>query len=110
METLEDNTLFATLLSIYGGLLGKAELRRGKKHFFLDLSIAEIAQEEKTSRNAVYLSLKTAKKKLLTYEKVLKLSEKEKKTILLLDRIEGSKNLEAEDCLAQIRRLWSHGI
>jgi predicted DNA-binding protein YlxM (UPF0122 family) len=40
-----------------------AELRRAEKHYFDDLSIAEIAQNENTSRNAVYLSLKSAKKK-----------------------------------------------
>ena len=50
MESLENNTLIATLLSIYGNLLGKAELRRAEKHYFDDLSIAEIAQNEKIGR------------------------------------------------------------
>lgn len=110
METLEDNTLFATLLSIYGSLLGEAELRRAKKHFFEDLSIAEISEEEKTSRNAVYLSLKTVKRKLIFFEKNLNLNEKCKKTYKLLDKIEPSETEEKKKILDEIRRLWSHGI
>lgn len=35
MESLENNTLIATLLSIYGNLLGKAELRRAEKHYLM---------------------------------------------------------------------------
>lgn len=111
METLEGKNQLATLLSIYGGLLGKAELRRAKRHLFDDLSIAEIAQGEKTSRNAVYLSLKRAKEKLCSYEKALHLFEKGARTLSLVDRIES--HAPSEDVLAEaeeIRRIWSHGI
>lgn len=108
MESLENNTQTATLLSIYGNLLGEAELRRAKKHFFEDLSIAEIAQEEQTSRNAVYLSLKSVKKKLLDYDKALNLMEKENKTTDLLDKIVATK--ESEEYLEKIKEIWSHGI
>ena len=111
MESLENNTLIATLLSIYGNLLGKAELRRAEKHYFDDLSIAEIAQNENTSRNAVYLSLKSAKKKLEYFDKVLNLREKENKTIELLDRIaEIDETGKTKDSIKEIRRIWTHGI
>lgn len=111
METLENNTHIATLLSIYGNLLGEAELRRAQRHFFEDLSIAEIAQEENTSRNAIYLSLKSVKQKLVEYDNLLKLSEKEKKTMDLLDKIEaGVTDDKKKANIEEIRRIWSHGI
>lgn len=111
METLENNTLMATLLSIYGSLLGEAELRRARKHYFDDLSIAEIAQEENTSRNAVYLSLKSVRTKLLQYDRSLGLMEKEETTMALLDKIEeGLVDDKHKEEIEEIRRIWSHGI
>lgn len=110
-ESLENNTEIATLLSIYGNLLGKAELRRAEKHYFEDLSIAEIAEDENKSRNAVYLSLKNARKKLLKFDKLLNLKEKEKKTSALLDKIEdGLNDDELKKLVEDIRGIWSHGI
>lgn len=55
--------------------------------------------------------MKSAKKKLEYFDKVLNLREKENKTIELLDRIdEIDETGKTKDSINEIRRIWTHGI
>ncbi len=106
MNELEKGERYAALLDIYGNLLGAAERRRAQEHYYSDYSFAEIAEREHISRNAVYLSIKAAERKLDGFEDRLGLWVKKTKAQALLDRIEKTAdNSERAEALAALRRL-----
>lgn len=107
---LERKEKYIGLLDMYGNLLGKAQYRRMSLHYSDDYSLAEIAQSEGISKNAVHLSIATAEKKLDQFEKKLGLVERLKTVRGLLDKIDEATGAEKARCLEEIRRILSHGI
>ena len=64
------------LFELYQGLLTERQREIFTSHYLYDLSLAEIAEPEGTTRQNVYEAVKKVKKKLIEYEKTLKVKEK----------------------------------
>lgn len=81
------------LYDFYGGLLTERQKKCIELHFFNDLSLGEIAEEQNVSRQAVHDLLKRVEQTLEKYESQLG----------LLERYEDKKKgiIEAEKLLAQ---------
>ena len=62
-----------SLFQIYGKLLTEKNYRRMEFFLFDDLSLFEIAEIEKVSRNAIFQSIKNSSLELVFYEKKIKL-------------------------------------
>ena len=82
---MEDFIYYSSLFDYYGELLSNKEKEYFKEYFFENLSLQEIADNHKISRNAVSKTLKTAKEKMIYYEKKLKLLFKKEKIKNILD-------------------------
>ena len=64
---------YGTLLELYGGLLTDKQYSVIDKYYNMDLSLSEIAQEDKITRQAVRDNIKKAEEKLEFFESKLKL-------------------------------------
>lgn len=76
---IEKRIYLCELYNLYYELLNDVIKRRFYEFYFNDLSLSEIADKEKVSRNAIHLSIKKGEKELLSYENKLKLFKKENK-------------------------------
>ena len=77
------------LFEIYQDLLTDRQKDLFKSHYLLDLSLQEIAEEEKTTRQSVFDAVKKVRLKLVEFEKKLKIKEKNAKLIDLANDIKG---------------------
>ena len=68
------NEYISDLLGIYGKLLTEYQLEIMELYYFEDLSLKEIADNKKVSRNAIFTLIKRVEKILLDYEDKLKLN------------------------------------
>lgn len=68
MEELNKTVLFGDLFELYGKLLPISQQVVGNLYFNEDLTLSEIAENLKISRQAVYDSLKKMEAKLLDIE------------------------------------------
>ncbi|HPF82913.1 MAG TPA: hypothetical protein PLV83_01935 [Bacilli bacterium] len=66
----------SSLYDYYCNLLTDKQKSYFEDYHFNDYSLAEIAFNNKTSRNAIYKQIKETEKKLLDYEEKLKLLER----------------------------------
>lgn len=82
------------LYEIYKKLLTLKQQSIFYDYYFLNLSISEISENNNTSRNAAFLTIKNADKKLIDLEDKLKIYEKSKKISNLLDSFEKTNNLD----------------
>lgn len=72
-----DKILYLTnLFDYYGEMLTEKQQAYFKDYYFNNLTLAEIAENENVSRNAIHKQIKDAENKLVHYEKSLKLYEK----------------------------------
>lgn len=79
---LDKNIYLADLYDIYQNLLTPKQKSYFYDYYFLDLSLAEIAENYNLSRNAIFDQIKHTENKLLEFEEKLKLYNK-------LTKIEG---------------------
>ncbi len=91
---MEDFLYYSSLFDYYGELLSIKEKEYFKDYYFENLSLQEIADNHKVSRNAVSKALKSAKEKMITFESILKLIERKNKI----------KNTLAPDVFAKIEK------
>jgi len=75
------------LFDYYEELLTDSQKNYFIDYYFNNLSLAEIAENEGVSRNAVSKDLKLTKEKLVNYEEKLKLYEKDKKIRKVINNI-----------------------
>ena len=75
---------YSELYDYYNGLLSSKEKEYFTDYYFENLSLQEIANNHKVSRNAVSKSLKVTKEKLDNYESNLHLLSKKSKIKNLL--------------------------
>ena len=80
------------LFELYQGLLTDRQREIFSSYYLYDLSLAEIAEPEGTTRQNVYESVKKVKRKLIEYENTLKLKHKTDAIKLLLKN-EGGDSL-----------------
>ena len=75
------------LFDYYEELLTDSQKNYFIDYYFNNLSLAEIAENENVSRNAVSKDLKLTKEKLVNYEEKLRLYEKDKKIRKVISKI-----------------------
>ena len=82
-----EQDLLIILFDYYEELLTDSQKKYFIDYYFNNLSLAEIAENENVSRNAVSKDLKLTKEKLVNYEDKLKLYDKDKKMRKVIDKI-----------------------
>ncbi len=73
---MEKELEFIELYEVYKELLTEKQRELFYSHYLLDLSLAEIAEQDGGTRQSVYDQIKKVKTKLLEYEKALGLKAK----------------------------------
>lgn len=98
---MEDRIEISLLMDFYGSLLTEKQRNIMELYYNEDLSLAEIAELNNTSRQAIHDLIKRCYKQFLTYESKLNLLErsfnKEKKIIDFLQNINKKYSLSHED-------------
>ena len=79
---------YGTLLELYGELLTDKQYSAIDKYHNMDLSLSEIAQEDKITRQAVRDNIKKAEEKLEFFESKLKLYKNFKKEDNIVSKLE----------------------
>ena len=79
---------YGTLLELYGELLTDKQYSAIDKDYNMDLSLSEIAQEDKITRQAVRDNIKKAEEKLEYFESKLKLYKNFKKEDNIVSKLE----------------------
>lgn len=79
---------YGTLLELYGELLTDKQYSVIDKYYNMDLSLSEIAQEDKITRQAVRDNIKKAEEKLEFFESKLKLYKNFKKEDNIVSKLE----------------------
>lgn len=82
------------LYDYYGSLLTDKQQSYFENYYFNDYSLAEIAENDNVSRNAVHGQLKIVEEKLNEYEDKLKLYSNGNKIKKLLTKIEEKEIVE----------------
>ena len=76
---MDNQVLLCILYDYYGELLTDKQKKYFKDYYFENLSLSEMSENYNISRNAIHKNIKETIDKLLYYEEVLKLYEKNKK-------------------------------
>ncbi len=85
---MDDVIYYNELYDLYGKLLTDKQREYFEDYYFNNLSFSELAENYNVSRNAVFKQLKITKEKLLEFDNALKLYEKKKKIIDIIDCIQ----------------------
>ena len=98
-----DGVYYSELLQIYGELLTEKHRAVAEAYYSLDLSLAEIAEENGVSRQSVSDALAATRKKLDFYEENLKIYSTKREINAIIDentlketKLEKIKNLVGE--------------
>ena len=98
-----DGVYYSELLQIYGGLLTEKHKSVAEAYYSLDLSLAEIVEENGVSRQSVSDALAATRKKLDFYEENLKIYSTKREINAIIDentlketKLEKIKNLVGE--------------
>ncbi len=95
-----DKTIYYNnLYDYYGELLTDKQQEYYEDYYFNDLSLAEIAENNKVSRNAVHNQLKIAIEKLEFFEEKLKLYEKRLKITKIIDKVDVELKNKIEELI-----------
>ncbi|MCI9304502.1 putative DNA-binding protein [Clostridium sp.] len=98
---MEDRVEISLLMDYYGPLLTEKQKSIMELYYNDDLSLAEIAELNSTSRQAIHDLIKRCYKQFLSYESKLNLLEKslekEKKISEFLNQVNEKYSLMAED-------------
>lgn len=81
---------YVILYDYYSELLTLKQRDYFENYYFNNLSLSEISENMKLSRNAVHKCIKLVEKKLLFYEEKLSLYDKSLKLRKIIDEIEDS--------------------
>ena len=71
---MEENLYYIDLFDIYGELLTEKQQNYFRDYFFDNLTLEEISENAKVSKNAVSKQLKAVKNLLIHYENILKIN------------------------------------
>lgn len=87
MEELEKQEFLGDLYAYYGSLLTPVQQSYFESYYYDDLSLGEIAQNNRVSRQAVYDNLRRCRKTLLNYEETLHLQTIQQKTGKKIEKV-----------------------
>ena len=90
---MDKEFIFSTLNTLYGGLLTEKQREVIELYYSCDLSLAEIAQIKKTTRNSVLDLIENAKKHLTEFEKELGFLQKKTKISQAIDSATSQEEL-----------------
>ena len=96
---MDDLIYYNNLYDYYSGLLTDKQRQYYEDYYFNNLSLAEIAEDNNVSRNAVHNQIKIVIEKLDFYEETLKLYEKQLKITKILDKVDEKIKKEIEEIL-----------
>ena len=85
---MDDREYLVILYDYYGELFTLNQQQYFEEYYFENLSLAEIAENEGKSRNAIHKVLKGISSKLYEYEEKLKMYEKSLKLKEIIDTID----------------------
>lgn len=102
-DKLSELDMLLSLYDIYKDLLTSKQRLYFEEYYFNDLSLFEIAENYKVSRNAVFLSIKSVKNSLDNFENILKIKEKEEEIDNLIKYI--SENNFDKDLLDKVKKI-----
>lgn len=88
---MEKEVYLTILFDYYGKLLTEKQQRYFSYYYFDNLSLGEIKDNLNISRNAIHKQLKVIEEKLINYEEVLHMYEKDKKLEKIIEKIEDKK-------------------
>ncbi len=98
MNDLAHREVVVSLFEIYGELLSLSQKEVLRDYYSFDLSLGEIALNRNSSRSAVEDALKKGEKKLVEFEKTLKILESKNKLKSLLKEAKTNNDYrELED-------------
>ncbi len=89
---IEKTLKMISLFDFYSELLTEKQIEYFTYYYEKDLSLMEIANNFKVSRNAIYDNLKRVENSLLEYEHQLKLYQKYLKRKKIIDEIKEKSN------------------
>lgn len=98
-KSIHNNELF----DLYGTLLSVGQQKIMKLYLYLNLSLSEIGEELKISRNAVFDAIKKATMALEKYEEKLGLLKRNKEILEALDELEKSSSKKDKELINKIR-------
>ena len=100
---MEDRVEISLLVDFYGPLLTQKQSEIMQWYYNDDLSLSEIAELNKTSRQAIHDLIKRCYKQLLSYESKLNLLQKsmnrEKEIINFLEYLKNKYSIDNEDII-----------
>ena len=92
---MDNQEYIIILYDYYGELLSDIQKRYFEAYYFDNLSLAEIADNENKSRNAIHKNIKGVVNKLYEYENILKLYDKDNRLKEIIDKI-NDKDIKKE--------------
>ena len=106
---MEDRVEISFLMDYYGPLLTQKQNEIMQWYYNDDLSLSEIAELNKTSRQATHDLIKRCYKQLLSYESKLNLLQKsikrEKEIINFLEYLKNKYSIDNEDIIKYKEKL-----
>ena len=106
---MEDRVEISLLMDFYGPLLTEKQNEIMQWYYNDDLSLSEIAELNKTSRQAIHDLIKRCYKQLLSYESKLNLLQKslkrEKEIINFLEHLKNKYSIDDEDVIKYKEKL-----
>ena len=106
---MEDRVEISLLMDFYGPLLTQKQNEIMQWYYNDDLSLSEIAELNKTSRQAIHDLIKRCYKQLLSYESKLNLLQKsmdrEKEIINFLEHLKNKYSINNEDIIKYKEKL-----